>query len=98
MRAALFALAVAVVMACSSATGPRMQVAGTVQFNALEGGFYAIRGDDGVTYDPTNLPACYKADGLRVEVTFKVRRDLVSFHMVGPLVDLLSINSPGRIC
>jgi hypothetical protein len=47
-----------------------------------------------VTYDPTNLPTCYKADGLRVDVTVQVRKDFAGIHMVGPHcrrpVDLLA--------
>ena len=29
-----------------------IRVNGTVQYFNLEGGFWAVRGDDGVTYDP----------------------------------------------
>ena len=41
----------------ADASGAAMTITGVVHHFELEGGFYAIRGDDSVTYDPTNLPA-----------------------------------------
>ena len=31
-----------------------IQINGTVRYVTLEGGFWAVRGDDGLTYDPMN--------------------------------------------
>jgi hypothetical protein len=99
MKIALSMLAVSVVAACSSSTGPVVHTNATVHFNPIEGGFYELVSDaDGVHYDPTNLAACYKKEGLRVEVTFRVRNDLGGFHMAGPIVDIESIAAPGRVC
>ena len=64
---------------------------GTVKFLSLEGGFFAIVGDDGVAYDPTNLPSGFQRDGLRVRFEARLRRDLVGIHMVGPIVEVISI-------
>jgi hypothetical protein len=64
---------------------------GTVYWFSLEGGFYAIRGDDGVTYDPMNLPADFKQDGVPVHFRVKVRNELISIHMVGPVVEVVEI-------
>jgi hypothetical protein len=86
-------------IACDSPTSPSVpagaaRVTGTVQFFNLEGGFWAIRGDDGVTYDPKDgLPAAYQREGMRVSVIVRVRTDLASVHMAGPLVDLLDIRA-----
>jgi hypothetical protein len=66
-------------------------VTGTVQFFALEGGFFAIRGDDGQTYDPINLPGEYQKDGLRVRFRGQLRPDLLGVHMIGPLVEIVTI-------
>lgn len=69
-----------------------VQVTGTVRHYALEGGFWAIRGDDSTTYDPVGaLPAGFQQDGLRVKLQAKVRTDLASFHMIGPIVEIVSI-------
>ena len=45
---------------------------GTIMFNQPEGGFFAIRSDDGVTYDPRSWPDGFMVDGLRVFFTVRV--------------------------
>jgi hypothetical protein len=99
MKTFLSVLALCVVMACSTSgiTGTTIHTNATVQWNPLEGGFYELLSDDGVNYDPINLPGCFAEVGLRVEVTL-VRRNYVSVHMAGPIVEIKSIASPGRIC
>ena len=64
---------------------------GTVLWYDLEGGFYAIEGDDRETYDPINLPETFKEDGLRVWFEAKIRDDLMSIHMAGPIVEITKI-------
>ena len=67
-------------------------VNGVVRHFTLEGGFWAVRGDDSTTYDPIDgLPAAYQVDGLRVRLTARVRTDVGSFHMAGPVVDVLDL-------
>jgi hypothetical protein len=74
-------------------TGDIVRGTGTVQFLSVEGGFFAIRGDDGVTYDPTNLPSGFQRAGLRVRFEARIRHDLGGIHMVGPIVDVISITA-----
>jgi len=64
---------------------------GTIRYIPLEGGFYGIVGDDGKNYDPVNLKEEFRKDGLRVRFEAKVRKDLVSFHMWGRLVEIIRI-------
>lgn len=64
---------------------------GTVQFFTFEGGFFAIRGDDGKVYDPTNLSSAFKRDQLRVRFEARILRDAGGTHMVGQIVDVISI-------
>jgi hypothetical protein len=68
-----------------------IQVSGTVEFISLEGGFYAIRTADGKTYDPINLPQEYHHQGMRVRVKARMRGDVASVHMAGPIIEILSI-------
>jgi hypothetical protein len=75
-------------------TGDMVRGTGRVQLMNLEGGFFAIRGDDGVTYDPTNLAGAFQRDGLRVRFEARIRRDIGGIHMVGPTVDVISIAIP----
>ena len=98
MKALVSVLGFCGMMACSSATSPTIHTNATIQWNPIEGGFYQIHSDDGVNFDPTNLPSCFAEDGLRVEVTLLVREDMGGTHMVGPIVDVKSISSPGRVC
>ncbi len=68
--------------------GRQISITGVVRHSELEGGFYAIHGDDGVTYDPTNLPPEFQKDGLRVEAEARRRDDAVGIHQVGTIVQL----------
>jgi hypothetical protein len=69
--------------------GPEVEFEGTVHYFELEGGFFAIQTDDSTTYDPTNLPAELKEPGTRVRIVAKRRDDLMGFHAVGPIVDVV---------
>jgi hypothetical protein len=66
-------------------------ITGVVRHFDLEGGFFAIRGDDGVTYDPSNLAEEFRQDGLRVRARVRLRPDMGGIHMVGPIVDIIEI-------
>ena len=97
-RLALFVFVVALAGACKSANVPdpvppgATRVVGTVHFYALERGFWAVRGDDGTTYDPMNgLPKEFQQENLRVSMTVKVRTDMAGVHMVGPIVEIIEI-------
>jgi len=82
---------------CSSPTSPQIpagaiRINGTVRYVALEGGFWAVRGEDGVTYDPMNgLAPQYQRENLRITLVAKMRDDMGGVHMVGPIVEVLSI-------
>lgn len=65
--------------------------AGTVEFKDLEGGFFAIDADDGQGYDPINLPAELSVDGLRVQVTARIRNDMASIRMYGIIIEITEI-------
>jgi hypothetical protein len=79
--------------ACSSMTesSGTKNVTATVRFLSIEGGFYALRGDDSVTYDPTNLAKSFQVDGLRVQSRLTIRNGAVGIHAVGSIVDIVEI-------
>lgn len=64
---------------------------GTIVFIDLEGGFYAIKADDGTKYDPVNLGKEFQQDGLRVHFEAKEAKELASFRMWGTLIELTKI-------
>ena len=49
----------------------RIEGAGTVVFQAMEGGFFGIIDDDGNRYDPVDLDDGLKRDGLRIRFTLE---------------------------
>ena len=71
---------------------------GTVRYVELEGGFYGIVADEGnARYNPTNLHADYREDGLRVRFRGVVREDVVTAQMWGKsfeLIDIQAIDEP----
>ena len=67
--------------ACTTDNGDTFVSTGTVIFVALEGGFYGIKGDGGINYDPINLAGEFQKDGLRVRFEAKELTDRASFHM-----------------
>jgi hypothetical protein len=69
------------------------QILGTVTFKDLEGGFYAIESFDGKKYDPINLPESFRKDGLKVRVTARPQRDVMSFRMYGEIIEVIRIEA-----
>ncbi|MEN3202978.1 MAG: hypothetical protein ABDK87_04525 [Atribacterota bacterium] len=93
----LFALAVVLLFAffgcqeeCPLCGG--IQEAGTVVYVPLEGGFFGIVGDNGVHYEPVNLPEEFQVNGLRV-VFVAEPIDGVSAYMWGELIRLNRIEA-----
>lgn len=66
--------------------------AGTVKWKAIETGFYAIDADDGQGYEPINLPAEYRVNGLRVQVAANIRDDMASVNMYGIIIEIVDIS------
>jgi hypothetical protein len=66
---------------------------GTIVFLSFEGGFYGIKGDDGKSYDPINLPAEFRKEGMRVRFEAKELKNQASFHMWGIIVEIVHIQS-----
>ena len=75
----------------ASVRSDTFELQGTVVKNDLEGGFFAIEGNDGKTYEPINLPEAFKEDGMRVKATVRIRSDIGSIHMVGDIVEIVDI-------
>ena len=73
--------------------GTAVHITGIVSHIDLEGGFFAIKGDDGTTYDPTNLPAEFQKDGLAVEAEVRRRDDMAGIHQAGPIVEIVRIRA-----
>jgi hypothetical protein len=86
----------AILAACHNSASPGdprvVRVNGTVHLMGFEGGFWVVRGDDGVSYDPIGgLPAGFQVEGLRVRLEARRRDDMGSVHMAGPVVEIIHI-------
>lgn len=66
-------------------TGDEVSGTGAVEWIAEQGGFFAIRGDDGRLYHPVNLPPVFARTGTRVRFAARVSVDPGTF---APLVRL----------
>ncbi len=103
LRTAIALLAVAVGSGCSSPESPlddnslsRVGLAqglnATVVRMDLEGGFWAVRTDDGRLLDPhETLPADFRVNNLRVHVTATALDNVACFHMAGIIVSITRI-------
>lgn len=91
MRTIPLVVGLAAFAACAVAPQHRVDVDGTIEYVTIEGGFWAIRGDDGVTYDPRVFPPDFRKEGLRVHAVLIRRDNMASVHGVGPVVDILDL-------
>ena len=64
---------------------------GEIVYIDLEGGFYGIITDEGMCYDPINLPLEFQEDGLRISFKAILMAGYVNFHMWGIIVDIIEI-------
>lgn len=72
---------------------PTFHFTGAVKYVDIEGGVFAVETTDGTKYNVVNLPESYKVDGMAIEAEGRVRTDLVSPAMIGPIVELLRIRA-----
>jgi len=79
------------ILAQGNADSNIVEGTGSMTYQNFEGGFYGIVADDGTHYDPINLPSEFKKNGLRVKFKGIIKKELVSFHMWGSLLELLYI-------
>lgn len=76
------------------AAGQVLTTDATVRFISIEGGCWAIETAPGQRYEPVNLGATFRADGLQVRVVLRDAPDMASICMMGPLVTIDSISTP----
>ena len=66
-------------------------IIGMVVHKNLEGGFFAIDGDDGSKYNPIGLPEDFQKNGLKVKVVARLKTDAMSIHMYGSIIEIVDI-------
>jgi hypothetical protein len=68
---------------------------GEIIYLSFEGGFFGIVTDEGIHYDPINLPSEFEIDGLRIRFIGE-KLDLYSFHMWGIIIRIIFIEKLGN--
>lgn len=64
---------------------------GTIRYQDLEGGFYGLETDDGDRYNPLNLDARFRQDGLRVRFRAVKQDEVATIQMWGTPVRILEM-------
>jgi hypothetical protein len=73
------------------AADPNLQLTGEVSYVAAEDGLYGIIGDDGIKYQPMNLPRELRKDGLAVKFSAEIRDDIFTSIMWGRTIKIKTI-------
>ena len=64
---------------------------GTVVFRETSGGFYGILTDKGGQFEPKNLDARFRADGLRISFTGQLDTSQLGTHKWGNPIELANV-------
>jgi predicted small lipoprotein YifL len=76
----------------SEAEKGSFEITGKITFKEIEGGFYAIEGNDGKKYDPINLPEDFRREGLSVRIVAEKKTGVMTARMYGTVIELLEIS------
>lgn len=66
-------------------------VTGTVLYKQLEGGFFALISNDNKYYTLRKLPEEFKLEGLVVEISGVINKDIITFTQFGELLEVESV-------
>ncbi|MEO1800417.1 MAG: DUF5818 domain-containing protein [Cyanobacteria bacterium J06629_2] len=67
-----------------------MTVVGTIEKKGFGFGTWALVTDDGTTYELKDAPEALQQSGLKVEVTGKIREDIMTMAMIGAVLEVES--------
>ncbi|NES45199.1 hypothetical protein [Moorena sp. SIO2C4] len=67
-----------------------ISITGVIERKEMGSGAWALVSDSGETYELKNIPPELKQSGLKVTVTGEVREDVMSFAMIGPVLEIKS--------
>lgn len=63
-------------------------VKGTIERKGMGPGTWALVSDDGQTYELRNPSSELKQEGLKVKVEGQIREDIMTFAMIGPVLEV----------
>ena len=89
----LFTLFSHTVVAAQLASPPNTyHLTGQIYYANIEGGFYGIIGDDGIKYQPTNLPRKFRKEGLSIKFDAQNKGNMLSAFQWGTIVEVSNIS------
>lgn len=65
-----------------------MKVEGTIERIEMGTGTWALVTTDGMTYELKDAPSKLQKDGLKVRVEGQIRDDVMTFAMIGPVLEV----------
>lgn len=65
-------------------------VTGIIQRSDIGAGAWALAAEDGTTYEVHNAPKDLLQPGKKVKVTGQIREDVMTFAMIGPVLEVRS--------
>ncbi len=65
-------------------------VKGVIERQGFGSGTWALVGEDGETYELKDASSELKKEGLKVRVKGLVRKDIMTFAMIGPVLEVQS--------
>lgn len=68
-------------------------VKGVIERQGFGPGTWALVGKDGETYELKDAPSELKKEGLKVRVKGLVRKDIMTFAMIGPVLEVQSFEA-----
>ena len=68
-------------------------VKGVIERQGIGPGTWALVGEDGETYELKDAPSELKKEGLKVSVKGLVRKDIMTFAMIGPVLEVQSFEA-----
>jgi len=68
-------------------------VKGVIERQGMGPGTWALVGEDGETYELKDAPSELKKADLKVSVTGEVRKDVMTFAMIGPVLEVQSFKA-----
>ncbi|WP_017306878.1 hypothetical protein [Spirulina subsalsa] len=73
-----------------------MQTTGKIEHRGMGPGAWALVADTGETYELRNAPSELCQAGLKVKLKGEVRRDIMTFAMIGPVFEVQSFEVIGE--
>lgn len=68
-------------------------VKGEIERKGIGPGTWALVSEDGETYELKDAPSGLKQAGLKVSVKGEVRKDVMTFAMIGPVLEVQSFEA-----